>query len=160
MAYLKNVTDAKTDTGIGDGWFKISEQGFDAATAKWAVDDLVASGGIQDIPIPACIADGQYLLRAELIALHGAGSSGGAQFYMECAQINVTGGKGAVVPATVSIPGAYSATDPGVLIGIYYPAITSYTIPGPKVFQCAAGAAARSEETSTSVNSRIRRGVR
>ena len=66
---------------------------------------------------------------------------------MECAQINVSGGTGTGNPATVSLPGTYSvrpyqqlpvaasnstqANDPGVLIGIYYPPLTSYTIPGP-----------------------------
>ena len=50
-------------------------------------------------------------------ALHGASSYPGAQFYMECAQINVTGG-GSASPATVSFPGAYSGTDPGVLVNV------------------------------------------
>jgi cellulase len=36
---------------------------------------------------------------------------------MECAQINVTGG-GSASPATVSFPGAYSGTDPGILINV------------------------------------------
>jgi ABC-type phosphate transport system substrate-binding protein len=51
------------------------------------------------------------------LALHGASSYPGAQFYMECAQINVTGG-GSTSPATVSFPGAYSGTDPGVKINV------------------------------------------
>lgn len=43
-----------------------------------------------------------------MLALHGAGSPGGAQFYMECAQINVVGGTGTKTPSsTVSFPGAY-----------------------------------------------------
>lgn len=136
MAYLKKVDNALTDTGIGGGWFKIEEAGFNAATNTWAVDDLIAADGYQKIRIPSCIPNGQYLLRAELVALHGAGSSQGAQFYMECAQINVTGGSGTGTPSTVSLPGAYSPTDPGILIGIYYPVVTSYTIPGPRPFVC------------------------
>jgi cellulase len=135
MAYMKKVSDATTDTGYGSGWFKISESGYDVSTETWAVTTLIADEGIQQIPIPSCIASGQYLLRAELIALHGASSEGGAQFYMECAQINLTGGTGAKSPATVSIPGTYSATDPGILINIY-DTITNYTIPGPAVFTC------------------------
>jgi hypothetical protein len=51
------------------------------------------------------------------LALHAASSYPGAQFYMECAQINVTGG-GSASPATVSFPGAYSGTDPGVKINV------------------------------------------
>jgi len=50
---------------------------------------------------------------------------------MECAQINVTGGTGSASPATYSIPGIYSATDPGLLINIYSMTSSStYTIPG------------------------------
>ncbi|KAH6683138.1 putative endo-beta-1,4-glucanase D [Halenospora varia] len=104
MAYLKKVSNAATDPGYGSGWFKISEAGFTNPS-------------------------GQYLLRAELIALHGARTSGGAQFYMECAQINITGGTGSKTPATVSLPGAYRATDPGIMLDIYQ-GLKSYTIPG------------------------------
>lgn len=110
MAYMKKVTDAATDTGVGGGWFKISEDGYDSATDTWAVTKLIAAGGTQTIDIPACIEDGQYLLRGELIALHSASSASGAQFYMECAQINVTGGTGASTPETVALPGAYSVS--------------------------------------------------
>jgi len=135
MAYLKKVSSATSDAGTGDGWFKISESGLNLGTGKWATEDLIAALGEQAIPIPSCIASGQYLLRAELIALHGASSSGGAQFYLECAQINITGGSGSKTPSTVSFPGAYKATDPGILINIYG-TLTSYTIPGPSVFTC------------------------
>ncbi|KAN0102649.1 glycoside hydrolase family 61 protein [Hyaloscypha variabilis] len=136
MAYMKKVTNALTDPGYGSGWFKISEAGLtNVASQTWATQDLISNQGKQTITIPSCLADGQYLLRPELIALHGASSSGGAQFYMECAQINVTGGTGTKTPATVSLPGAYKASDPGILINIYK-TLTSYTIPGPEVFTC------------------------
>ena len=79
----------------------------------------------------------RYLLRAELIALHAASNYPGAQLYMECAQINVTGG-GTASPATVSFPGAYKATDPGIKFQLYWPKPTSYTIPGPRPFTCSA----------------------
>jgi len=135
MAYLKKVDDATTADGTGSGWFKIQEQGYDVSTSTWAVTDLIAAGGNQSITIPTCIEAGQYLLRAEILALHAASSEGGAQFYMECGQINIVGSTGAKTPATVSFPGAYSATDPGILINIYQ-TLTSYTIPGPSVFTC------------------------
>ena len=47
---------------------------------------------------------------------------------MECAQLQITGG-GSTQPATVSFPGAYSGTDPGIKINIYQ-TLKSYTIPG------------------------------
>ncbi|PGH27876.1 hypothetical protein AJ80_00426 [Polytolypa hystricis UAMH7299] len=136
MAYMKKVNNAASDSGVGGGWFKISEQGLNPDGVTWAVDDLISAGGLQNIPIPSCLQDGHYLLRGEIIALHAAGQPGGAQFYMECAQINVVGGSGSANPATVSLPGAYSASDPGVQIDIYWPPVTQYKIPGPPVFKC------------------------
>ncbi|KAK3366219.1 glycoside hydrolase family 61 protein [Lasiosphaeria ovina] len=135
LAYLKKVSDATADAGPGGGWFKIQQDGL-ASNGVWGTERVVTGQGRHDIRIPACIAPGQYLLRAEMIALHGAGNYPGAQFYMECAQINVVGGTGTKTPATVSFPGAYSGTDPGVKISIYWPPLTSYTIPGPSVFAC------------------------
>jgi hypothetical protein len=44
--------------------------------------------------------------------LHSASAAGGAQFYISCAQINVTdGGSGSPSPL-VAFPGAYKASDP------------------------------------------------
>jgi cellulase len=99
----------------------------------WAVDKLVAANGVYSATIPASIPSGDYLLRSEIIALHSAGSPGGAQFYMGCAQISVNGG-GSANPPTVKFPGAYKSSDPGVTINIYYPVPTNYVIPGPPVF--------------------------
>ncbi|KAK3316754.1 family 61 glycosyl hydrolase [Apodospora peruviana] len=135
MAYLKKVSDAKTDSGVGNGWFKIQEGGY--SNGKWATNVVIDNKGNQVIPIPSCIANGQYLLRAEMVALHGARSSQGAQLYMECAQIEVTGGTGTATPKTYSIPGIYKANDPGLLIDIYsQKANFQYVIPGPPLFTC------------------------
>lgn len=84
-----------------------------------------------DVKIPSNLAAGDYLLRAEAIALHAAGSLGGAQLYMTCYQLTVTGG-GSVVPSGVLFPGAYKATDPGIEINIYQN-LNSYVAPGPAV---------------------------
>jgi hypothetical protein len=109
--------------------FKIQQDGYNAGT--WGTSKVINNGGLHSITIPKCIANGQYLLRAEMIALHAASTAGQAQLYMECAQINVVGGSGASSPATYSIPGIYKATDPGLLINIYSMTPSStYTIPG------------------------------
>ncbi|KAJ4286236.1 hypothetical protein N0V90_013270 [Kalmusia sp. IMI 367209] len=84
------------------------------------------------VPIPKSLPSGEYLFRVEHIALHSAGSAGGAQFYISCAQIKVTGGGSGSPSPLVSFPGAYKATDPGIMINIYYPVPTSYTPPGPR----------------------------
>jgi len=133
MAYLAEVPSATQTTVTGLNWFKIYEDGLDGT--EWATSKLIANQGLVSFTIPSCIPAGQYLLRVELIALHAASTYPGAQFYMECAQIQVTGG-GSASPATVSFPGAYHSTDPGITIDIYYPTVTNYTIPGPSVFSC------------------------
>ncbi|KAK3682196.1 family 61 glycosyl hydrolase [Podospora appendiculata] len=135
MAYLKKVTDAKTDSGVGDGWFKIQEGGY--KNGQWATNEVINNKGNQVINIPSCLTNGQYLLRAEMVALHGARSTNGAQLYMECAQIEITGGTGTAKPKTYSIPGIYKSNDPGLLIDIYSMKTTSnYVIPGPPLFTC------------------------
>ncbi|KAL2118021.1 hypothetical protein VTJ04DRAFT_7681 [Mycothermus thermophilus] len=134
LAYLKKVNDARTDSGVGDGWFKIQHDGFDGTT--WGTERVIFGQGRHTIKIPECIEPGQYLLRAEMIALHGAQNYPGAQFYMECAQLNIVGGTGTKKPSTVSFPGAYKGTDPGVKISIWWPPVTNYVIPGPDVFKC------------------------
>jgi cellulase len=54
------------------------------------------------------------------------------QFYASCYQVTVSGG-GSASPATVKFPGAYSATDPGILVNIHQN-LQSYIIPGPAVY--------------------------
>jgi cellulase len=135
IAYLAKVNSATQSSVTGLKWFKIWEDGFDASTGKWGVDRLIANKGKVSFTIPKCIASGDYLLRVEIIALHSAQSYPGAQFYMECAQLNISGG-GSTSPATVSFPGAYKGSDPGITMSIYYPPVTSYKIPGPAVFKC------------------------
>jgi hypothetical protein len=87
-----------------------------------------------NVKLPASLPSGDYLLRVEHIALHSASSAGGAQFYIACGQITVTGGGSGTPGPLVSFPGAYKATDPGIMINIYYPVPTTYTLPGPAVW--------------------------
>ncbi len=64
--------------------------------------------------------------------LHSASTVGGAQLYIACAQLTVTGGTGTLNTAgkLVSFPGAYSPTDPEILFQFYWPVPTSYVNPG------------------------------
>ncbi|KAH7071223.1 glycoside hydrolase family 61 protein [Paraphoma chrysanthemicola] len=143
MVYLAKVDNALTTTVTGLKWFKIYEDGMDAK-GEWAVTRLYNNKGKVDFVLPSCVPAGQYLLRAELIALHGAANYPGAQFYMECAQINVAASSvarrqlapRAFSPNYVSFPGAYKGTDPGVKFQLYWPKPTSYTIPGPRPLVC------------------------
>jgi len=140
--YLAKVDNAGTAGTSGLNWFKIAEDGLDSS-GKWGVDRMISNGGWSYFAMPTCVPSGQYLMRVELIALHSAYTQGQAQFYVACANINVTGG-GSGSATTVSFPGAYSPTDPGILINIYSsdkPSIPNnggkpYTIPGPAVLKC------------------------
>ncbi|KAI0593661.1 fungal cellulose binding domain-containing protein [Biscogniauxia sp. FL1348] len=135
--YMAKVpTDQTADSWDGSGavWFKIFSQGPNIAASglTWP------SQGAREVTanIPECIPAGDYLLRVEHIALHSASAVGGAQSYISCAQLTVTGGGSKTPTDLVSFPGAYEATDPGLMINIYYPVPTSYTAPGPAVFTC------------------------
>ncbi|KAK4183946.1 glycoside hydrolase [Podospora australis] len=134
--YLARVPDGENiNNWKGDGavWFKIyQEQPNFGSQLTWPSNGK----GQFPVTIPRCIRSGYYLLRAEHIALHSASSPGGAQFYISCAQIGVTGGGNTEPPNKVSFPGAYSASDPGIQININWPIPTSYKNPGPPVFNC------------------------
>ncbi|KAG8989527.1 hypothetical protein FRB93_003591 [Tulasnella sp. JGI-2019a] len=133
QVYMAKVADATTAVGSAQSWFKIGEIGMPSSNPDyWGTEVLNDNCGHYTVIIPQDIVSGQYLLRAEAIALHTASSVGGAQFYMSCYQINVTGG-GTATPAGVSLPGAYSSSDPGILINIYQQ-LNSYVIPGPNPY--------------------------
>ena len=134
--YLAKVPEGETAAtwdGSGEAWFKIyQEQPTFGNPLTWPS----SSKSVITAPIPKCIPDGEYLARIEHIALHSASSRGGAQFYISCGQISVSGGGSTPGTPTVAFPGAYSATDPGIMININYPIPKSYTNPGPAVFKC------------------------
>lgn len=140
MFYMAKVDNAASASTSGQKWFKVFEDGLDGS-GNWGVDRMLSNSGWVDFTMPSCIAPGQYLLRAELIALHSASSAGGAQFYMGCAQINVSS-SGSKMGSTVSFPGAYSANDPGILVSIYnaqgqpHGNGSPYKVPGPAPMTC------------------------
>ncbi|KAK3314324.1 glycosyl hydrolase family 61-domain-containing protein [Apodospora peruviana] len=139
--YMARVDNAATSSPSGLKWFKITEDALNTQTGKWGVDNMIANKGWSYATIPTCLAGGQYLLRQELLALHSAYGSMGAQFYQSCAQLNVSSG-GSFVPAqTVSIPGAYQQNDPSILIQIWVNGVPDngrkpYLAPGPRPMSC------------------------
>ncbi|EPE24460.1 endoglucanase II [Glarea lozoyensis ATCC 20868] len=145
QVYLAKVDDAATASNYNAlSWFKIAEEGLNTQTGKWAVDTMIAGQGWWEFTMPTCVAPGQYLMRIELLALHSAYSSGAAQFYMSCANIQVTGSGTSTGSQLVKFPGAYSANDPGIMLNIYSsgkPSVPNndgkpYKIPGPAKLQC------------------------
>ncbi|KAJ2834320.1 hypothetical protein J3B01_004042 [Coemansia erecta] len=124
--------------GSGDVWFKIFEDGYDAATSTWCVNKIRNNGGKLDVALPADIKSGDYLVRTEIIALHESDTdyavnpARGSQFYVNCAQVSVTNG-GSAEPQGYAIPGIYKSTTPGVIFNLYS-SYSSYPIPGPAVY--------------------------
>lgn len=128
--------------GSGD-WFKIHQEtvcnpGGDMKKEAWCTWDKDRVS----FKIPAGIKDGEYLVRAEHIGLHGA-HGGQAEFYYGCAQVKVSGGGNIVPTDTVKIPGVYKKADAAVNFSVWgnpnpYPAQG----PGPKVFSAASSSSA------------------
>ncbi|KAI8963131.1 lytic polysaccharide monooxygenase [Daldinia sp. FL1419] len=152
QVYMASVADASTADGSSSSWFKVfadtwakNPSGGSADDDYWGTKDLTNCCGRMDVKIPSDIAPGDYLLRAEALALHTASSPGGAQFYMTCFQLTVTGG-GSAKPAGVSLPGAYSSSDAGILVNIHGK-LDSYVAPGPAVY---AGGSTKSAGSSCS----------
>ncbi|KAH8902650.1 glycoside hydrolase family 61 protein [Coniochaeta sp. PMI_546] len=127
--YMSKAPGKAADYDGSGGWFKIYDWGptFSGGQASWPLRTDYTYN------IPKCIKDGEYLLRIQSLAIHNPG--GTPQFYVSCAQLNVTGGTGTANPTTVSIPGAFKATDPGYTANIYNN-FKSYTVPGPEPMTC------------------------
>ena len=75
------------------------------------------------------------MVRAEHIGLHSASTAGGAQFYIACGQVTVTGGGSGTPGPLVAFPGAYKSADPGIKLNIYGGGMGAYTAPGPAVWK-------------------------
>ncbi|ETS76507.1 hypothetical protein PFICI_11894 [Pestalotiopsis fici W106-1] len=121
--------DVREYDGSGD-WFKIWELGpqqFSSDGIEWGVTDI----GNFTFTLPEETPAGQYLLRIEHIAVHGAGDYGGAEFYFNCAQIEVESESTAIPSPVVQIPGLYTGYEPGIEFYMYRPWIVNYTMPGP-----------------------------
>jgi hypothetical protein len=133
MASCGSTTCDKFDP-INAQWFKIKQDGL-KADGNWtqielckrhpqlplsqgltAVRFFVVNGGVSSATIPETLAPGNYMVRHEIIALHLATAMGGAEFYEGCVQTRIGGNQtGAPSPSDlVSLPGAYSDSDPGI----------------------------------------------
>ncbi|KAF1812606.1 hypothetical protein P152DRAFT_435896 [Eremomyces bilateralis CBS 781.70] len=127
QVYMCKVADAASSTG-GCNWFKVASNSYAGTDASWGTEILNENCGKMEFAVPKSIASGDYLVRAEAIALH----SMPAQVYPGCYQVKVTGG-GSANPPGVRFPGAYSQSDPGIDINIYQDKI-EYNAPGPTIF--------------------------
>ncbi|KAI0018065.1 glycosyl hydrolase family 61-domain-containing protein [Xylariomycetidae sp. FL0641] len=143
------VDDASKASGIGEGWFKIDEA--DYTDGSWANEKMEDNGGNYTFTLPTGLQSGDYLLRSEMEALHGAQEIGGAQFYIGCVQLKIKGtGSGSCGP-TISLPGAYKAEDDNIYIPDVYSGFdeTTFTAPGGPVATCGSGSGSGSGAGST-----------
>lgn len=68
----------KGDTG--NVWVKIDQMAYDTTkNPPWGSDYLAKQGASWTVTIPRNIPNGEYLLRHEILGLHVAGTSMGAQ---------------------------------------------------------------------------------
>lgn len=100
----------------------------------WVVDDFIRAGFEWVVTIPRDIRSGYYVLRHEIIALHGAWDANGAQAYPQCINLNVTDGGDTEVAGGASPTGFYDAEDPGIRFSVYSGA-TTYPFPGPPLWR-------------------------
>jgi len=121
--------------GKGDVWVKISEDLPDDGNGNGPFDRLKANDGVYSIKLPDLEA-GDYLFRAEAIALQQAYRYNDAQLYIGCAQIRVTGNGNKALPSGVAFPGAYKADDAGLFLkgdATSHKTVTGYKSLGPAV---------------------------
>jgi len=152
MAKAPSGTDVASWDGSGEVWFRIYQ--ISAVTDGGTTITFPATGLTEvNFPIPSETPSGQYLIRIEHIALHVASSYGGAQFYIACAQVEVTNGGTGTPGPLVEFPGEYTGNEPGILIDIYYPIPATYTQPGPPIWPAAGGSSppASSQTGTTTV---------
>ncbi|KAK3390674.1 glycoside hydrolase [Podospora didyma] len=137
-AYMAKVpagpTAARFD-GAGQVWFKVYQ---DMPTISGSQMNRPSQNkATVDLKLPQCLEDGDDFFRIEHVALHSAAKENGAQFYISCAQLSVSGGSGSKTPTDlVSFPSAYKATDPGLMLNIYSNGGKPYVPARPQVFKC------------------------
>ncbi|KAK1759260.1 glycosyl hydrolase family 61-domain-containing protein [Echria macrotheca] len=154
MAVYLRPMASQSDNINSDGWFKIWDGGYDAATKKFADEKVMAAGdGLFSVDLPSGLPRGEYLARAEIIALHNYLDP---QFFVGCAQVfvesDVTGTLSIPEGSRVKIPGYLTGSEKGLKVNIWEKIPTPYVIPGPPVYFPTA-APSSSTKGATSVSS-------
>lgn len=138
QVYISKAPGAAAEyDGSGD-WTKIysltytlnSSEGASDGILKWATHRARTF----NFELPSATPPGEYLLRAEGLALHAAHKPDKAQFYVACAQINVQGTDAGVLGPSIKFPGGYQWNSTGILIPGFWSKITNYTAPGPALW--------------------------
>lgn len=127
--------DCSTLTSSSLRWSKISQAAI-VTPGTWVTDTLIKNNFTTSTVIPAKLAPGNYVIRHEIIALHGGQNDNGAQLYPQCLNLKV-GGSGSVKP-TGGVAGTalYKKDEAGIKFNIYTNP-TTYTFPGPALWTAA-----------------------
>lgn len=154
ITYLANCDgDCTTVDKTSLKFFKIDEAGLiddSNVPGTWASDNLISNNNSYTVTIPSSIAAGNYVLRHEIIALHSAGETNGAQNYPQCINLKVTGG-GSDSPAGTLGTALYKNTDAGIKVNIYQ-SLSSYDIPGPALYSGASSGSGSSAATTAAAS--------
>jgi hypothetical protein len=117
---------------------KIAESGLvtpgNPSSYVFASDVLIKHNSTWNVKIPADLKSGQYVLRTEIIALHTAGTVGGAQNYPQCFNLKVTGGGQTGAPQGLSATQFYKPETRGIVFNIAG-MVQTYPIPGPPLWK-------------------------
>ncbi|CAI4218116.1 unnamed protein product [Parascedosporium putredinis] len=112
-------------------FFDISREAvIDAASDLWAPNVLVKNDLTWFVRIPEGIAPGNYVLRHEIVALHAAGQTNGAQSYPFCFNLAISS-KGTDKPEGRTFEGYYTSSEVGIVWDLFGKSPADYKIPGP-----------------------------
>ena len=146
MTYLAKCNQTCAGVNKNDlSWVKIDELAWLNSTGwdkmqlggTWATDVLIANNFTWVVKVPEALAEGAYVMRHEIIALHVAEQLDGAQAYPQCVNLRVKQGKsGQAKQLGSGVPGTklYGERDEGILVNIHQK-ISGYKTPGPKLWE-------------------------
>ncbi|KAF2708738.1 lytic polysaccharide monooxygenase [Pleomassaria siparia CBS 279.74] len=150
--------DAKKDTLQ---WVKIDQlgwlnsSGYEMLGGTWGSDILIANSFTWTVKVPEHLAAGNYVLRHEILALHVANETDGAQAYPQCVNLQVGGLGGAKIDGGVFGTQLYKPTDKGILVDIHGK-IGGYEIPGPKLWSGASAMKQPNQRKMTTIRHKRR----
>lgn len=132
-------------------FFKIDGLGLitPGAAGYYAANKLMDNQDRWVLRIPSNIKPGNYVLRHEIIALHGSNSYDGTQSYPQCFNLEITGSGTDVFPG---VPGTelYGDRDPGILINTYNNSLLDYPVPGGAIVNGGVSSIAQNAQVATS----------
>jgi hypothetical protein len=134
-------------------FFKIDQIGKTKTPGnEWYQDTILHKGKEYDVKLPEDLPSGDYLIRHEIIALHLADQTNGAEFYPSCSQWTIGGSNTGTPSVTTTFPGGYKAEDAGIHINIW-DKTGAYPFPGPAIATFSGSSASGSNTGSNSTSS-------